>query len=126
MFFGEHVYKIDEKGRVPLPPKFRRDMRDSVVLTKGQDKCITLYPVAEWKRVADAQVAIHLRLGRRDDGVEHGGVDLVTPGGVLGELHQVPLFQEAGSDVALADVGAHAGLHGRLSGASGAPDEWDD
>jgi len=53
MFFGEHVYKIDEKGRVPLPPKFRRDMRDSVVLTKGQDKCITLYPVAEWKRVAD-------------------------------------------------------------------------
>jgi len=53
MFFGEHVYKIDEKGRVPLPPKFRRDMRDSVVLTKGRDKCITLYPVAEWKRVAD-------------------------------------------------------------------------
>jgi len=53
MFFGEHVYKLDDKGRVPLPPKFRRDMRDSVVLTKGSEKCIRVYPLAEWKRLAD-------------------------------------------------------------------------
>jgi MraZ protein len=53
MFFGEHVYKLDDKGRVPLPPKFRRDMRESVVLTKGTEKCIRVYPLAEWKRLAD-------------------------------------------------------------------------
>jgi MraZ protein len=52
MFFGEYVYKIDDKGRVPLPPKFRRDMRDSVVLTKGTEKCIRAYPLAEWTRLA--------------------------------------------------------------------------
>lgn len=53
MFFGEYAYKIDDKGRVPIPPKFRRDLRDSVVLTKGSEKCIRAYPLAEWKRLAD-------------------------------------------------------------------------
>jgi MraZ protein len=53
MFFGEYVYKPDDKGRVPLPPKFRRDMRETVVLTKGTEKCIRVYPLAEWKRLAD-------------------------------------------------------------------------
>ena len=53
MFFGEHVYKLDDKGRVPLPPKFRRDMRETVVLTKGSEKCVRVYPLAEWKRLAD-------------------------------------------------------------------------
>jgi len=54
MFFGEYPYKVDEKGRVPLPPKFRRDMKDGVVLTKGMEKCITVYPASEWKRLADS------------------------------------------------------------------------
>jgi len=53
MFFGEYVYKLDDKGRVPLPPKFRRDMRDAIVLTKGTEKCIRIFPLAEWKRLAD-------------------------------------------------------------------------
>ncbi|HHE41998.1 MAG TPA: transcriptional regulator MraZ [Dehalococcoidia bacterium] len=53
MFFGEYVYKLDDKGRVPLPPKFRRDMRDTIVLTKGTEKCIRVYPLSEWKRIAD-------------------------------------------------------------------------
>ena len=54
MFFGEYEYKVDEKGRVPLPPKFRRQMKDGVILTRLTDKCITAYPVAEWKRVAES------------------------------------------------------------------------
>jgi MraZ protein len=55
MFFGEHTYKIDEKGRVPLPPKFRREMKEGVILTKGTgEKCIAVYPVLEWKRMADS------------------------------------------------------------------------
>ncbi len=54
MFFGEYPYKVDEKGRVPLPPKFRREMKDGVILTKGMgEKCITVYPAKEWKRLAD-------------------------------------------------------------------------
>jgi len=53
MFFGEFEYKIDEKGRVPIPPKFRGVLREGVVLTPGLDKCINAYPLSEWKKVAD-------------------------------------------------------------------------
>jgi len=58
MFFGEYPYKVDEKGRVPLPPKFRREMREGMILAKGMgEKCIAVYPVAEWKRLSDSLAA---------------------------------------------------------------------
>jgi len=52
MFFGEFEYKIDEKGRVLIPPRFRRELREGVVLTPGVEKCINAYPPSEWKKVA--------------------------------------------------------------------------
>jgi len=57
MFFGEYPYKVDEKGRVPLPPKFRRQMKEGVILAKGIEKCITVYPIEEWKRLSDSLAA---------------------------------------------------------------------
>ena len=54
MFFGEFEYKIDEKGRLPLPPRFRAHLKDGVVLTPGIEKCITAYPLSEWKKLANA------------------------------------------------------------------------
>jgi MraZ protein len=53
MFFGEYEYKIDEKGRVPIPPRFRRQLKDGVVLAPGAEMCITVYPIAEWKKLAE-------------------------------------------------------------------------
>ena len=52
MFFGEFEYKIDEKGRVPIPPKFRRELKEGVVLTSGVEKCIVAYTLPEWKKLA--------------------------------------------------------------------------
>ncbi len=52
MFFGEFEYRIDEKGRVPIPPRFRRELKEGVVLTPGIEKCITAYPLSEWKKLA--------------------------------------------------------------------------
>ena len=52
MFSGEFEYKIDEKGRVPIPPKFRRELKDGLVLTPGIENCITAYPPSEWKKLA--------------------------------------------------------------------------
>ena len=52
MFYGEFDYKIDEKGRVPIPPKFRRELREGVVLAAGPEKCIIAYSQAEWNKLA--------------------------------------------------------------------------
>ena len=54
MFFGEFEYKIDEKGRVPIPPRFRPELKAGLVLIPGTEKCITVYPLAEWKKIASA------------------------------------------------------------------------
>ncbi|MFC1942066.1 division/cell wall cluster transcriptional repressor MraZ [Chloroflexota bacterium] len=52
MFYGEFDYKIDEKGRVPIPPRFRSFIKDGVVLAPGAEKCITAYTLPEWKKLA--------------------------------------------------------------------------
>ena len=52
MFFGEFEYKIDEKGRIPLPPRFRAYLKEGVVLAPGVEKCITAYTLPEWKKMA--------------------------------------------------------------------------
>jgi len=56
MFSGKYSYKVDEKGRLPLPPKFRREMREGVMLAKplGTEKCVAVYSLSEWKRLADS------------------------------------------------------------------------
>jgi MraZ protein len=52
MFYGEFDYKIDEKGRLPVPPKFRGALKDGIVLTPGVENCITVYTLSEWKKVS--------------------------------------------------------------------------
>jgi len=52
MFFGEFEYKIDEKGRVPIPPRFRKELREVVVLAPGIEECIVAYPMSEWQKMA--------------------------------------------------------------------------
>jgi len=54
MFFGEFDYKIDEKGRVPIPPRFRTALKEGVVLAPGAERCINAYTLAEWKTLATA------------------------------------------------------------------------
>jgi MraZ protein len=52
MFYGEFEYKIDEKGRVPIPPRFRNYLKDGLVLTPGPEKCLTAYTLSEWKKIS--------------------------------------------------------------------------
>jgi MraZ protein len=56
MFIGEFEYRVDEKGRVPIPPKFRTEelKKEGVVLCPGMEKCITIYPLSEWKKLAES------------------------------------------------------------------------
>ena len=57
MFLGEYEYKVDSKGRLPLPPKFRQELGAELIITKGVEKYIILYPATEWHKVADSLVS---------------------------------------------------------------------
>jgi MraZ protein len=60
MFFGEFEYRIDDKGRLPFPPRFRAFFRDGIVLAQGVEKCLTIYTLTEWKKLADSIATSHL------------------------------------------------------------------
>ena len=51
MFSGNYEHKVDLKGRVPIPAKFRRELKGTLVLARVADPCITAYPIAEWEKV---------------------------------------------------------------------------
>ncbi len=52
MFLGEYEYRVDSKGRLPLPPRFRDKLKDGLVLTAGPERCIVAYAPAEWEKLA--------------------------------------------------------------------------
>ena len=66
MFFGEFKYRIDEKGRVPIPPHSRRELKERVVSRPRIEKYITVYPLAEWKKLAVCNFLVSMHL----DGVK--------------------------------------------------------
>ncbi|WP_161882713.1 division/cell wall cluster transcriptional repressor MraZ [Deinococcus alpinitundrae] len=53
MPFGEYPYAIDDKGRVVMPPAFREFVEDGVILTRGMEGCLYLFPLSGWKRVEE-------------------------------------------------------------------------
>lgn len=48
MFRGEYNHTIDDKGRLIIPSRFRYELGESFVLTRGLDGCICIYPQNEW------------------------------------------------------------------------------
>lgn len=58
MFLGEFVHTIDEKGRLTIPAKFRAGLEDGLVITRGIDRCLVVYPMEEWERLAEKVSAL--------------------------------------------------------------------
>jgi MraZ protein len=54
MFLGEFEYRLDEKGRMPFPPKFRPYFKDGIIVAPSPEKCLSVYTIAEWKKMADS------------------------------------------------------------------------
>ncbi len=52
MLIGEYVHTIDEKNRVSLPAKFRKELGKKVVITPGLEQCLFVFTSAEWKKVS--------------------------------------------------------------------------
>lgn len=48
MFIGEYQHSLDEKGRVTVPSKYREQLGEAFVLTKGLDGCLFIYTQEEW------------------------------------------------------------------------------
>ncbi|MFO0705008.1 MAG: division/cell wall cluster transcriptional repressor MraZ [Candidatus Andersenbacteria bacterium] len=53
MFIGEYQHNIDDKGRLAVPVKFRARLSKGAVVTRGLDGSLFLYPLEEWKSLAD-------------------------------------------------------------------------
>ena len=53
MFIGEYRHTFDAKNRISLPAKFRKELGKGVIVTRGLDKCLFIYPKAAWKKEAD-------------------------------------------------------------------------
>lgn len=57
MFLGEHQHTLDDKGRVILPARFRDRLAGGVVLTVSKDRCIDVFPRAEYERRVELLLA---------------------------------------------------------------------
>lgn len=53
MFIGEYQHSLDSKNRITMPSKFREELGDTFVMTKGMDDCLFIYSMDEWKIVED-------------------------------------------------------------------------
>ena len=79
MFLGTHAPRLDDKGRLVLPARFRDDVAEGLVMTKGQERSIVVWPARDFTDYAaklseasrtDAKVRAHLRVlfsGATDD-----------------------------------------------------------
>ncbi|MFA7319347.1 MAG: division/cell wall cluster transcriptional repressor MraZ [Parcubacteria group bacterium] len=52
MFIGEYQHSIDPKKRLAVPSKFRSELKSKVVVTRGLDKCLFVYPMKTWEEIA--------------------------------------------------------------------------
>lgn len=52
MLIGEYIHTIDEKNRVSLPVKFRKEMGKKIIITPGLDQCLFIFTVKEWAKVS--------------------------------------------------------------------------
>lgn len=108
MFLGTHTPKLDDKGRLILPARFRELLADGLVMTKGQERCIIVWTHEQFETHAESlrrrsqnneQVRAYTRVffsSAFDDSVDKQG-RITIP---------VPLRQWAGLDRDLVVVGA--------------------
>jgi MraZ protein len=53
VFLGTHTPRLDDKGRLAFPAKFRNEFEGGLVITKGQERCLFVFPMAEFARITD-------------------------------------------------------------------------
>lgn len=52
MFIGEYQHNLDQKGRMAIPAKFRKQFQNGIVVTRGIDACLFVFTKDEWDALA--------------------------------------------------------------------------
>ncbi|MGN6697759.1 MAG: division/cell wall cluster transcriptional repressor MraZ [Thermomicrobiales bacterium] len=60
MFLGRFSHNLDAKGRLAIPAKFRSELAEGVVVTRGIDRCLSVYPLAAWQTLAEKVSALSI------------------------------------------------------------------
>ena len=108
MFLGTYSPRLDEKGRLILPAKYREELAEGLVLTRGQERCLYVFSQAEFERVHEQlrQAPLSSRQARDYIRVFLSGASDEVPDKQGRVTVPVPLRQYAGLDRELAVVGA--------------------
>ncbi len=117
MFIGEYRHTFDAKNRISLPAKFRKEFGASVVVTRGLDKCLFLYPKAAWKKEAE-KIAAHSTGGAAGRGLAR----LMLAGASLADVDSmgrilIPLYLKSFAGLTIKSV---------VAGVSDRVEVWDE
>src|SRR3989339_557096 len=52
MLIGEYIHTIDEKSRVSMPAKFRKELGKKIIITPGLEQCLFIFTLKEWEKVS--------------------------------------------------------------------------
>lgn len=108
MFLGTYSPRLDEKGRLILPAKFRDELAEGLVLTRGQERCIYVFSASEFEKVHEQMRAAPLSSKQARDYIRIflSGASDEVPDKQGRVTIPTPLRQYAGLDRELAVVGA--------------------
>jgi MraZ protein len=102
-FLGRYEYSMDERGRVPLPPRYRDDFTHGAVLSQGPDRCLRLFTQASFEQQA--------RLYTQEPATERSGRQ--TRRGFFGRSFAVELDRQ-GRILIPGPLRNYAGLEGNV------------
>lgn len=60
MFLGEFEHALDDRGRVAIPAKWRGQLGDGLVVTRGLDRCLFVWPMDEWHGISQKLTQLSL------------------------------------------------------------------
>lgn len=81
MFIGEYTNKIDDKGRLAIPAKFRPELAEGAIVTRGLDGCLFIYTKTEWAKLAERLTTLPLTAANARAFARHmlaGAMDVET------------------------------------------------
>ncbi|MEX3610191.1 division/cell wall cluster transcriptional repressor MraZ [Rothia sp. LK2588] len=108
MFLGTYSPRLDDKGRIILPAKFREELAEGLVITRGQERCLYVFSMAEFQRIHEQlrSAPISSKQSRDYIRVFLSGASDETPD-KQGRITIPPMLRKyAGLDKELAVIGA--------------------